>query len=495
MIDFNQLICKVASGASVGIGVEETDKHTFYLPIGYAELRTADAKKQAFFELYRLFKAYVVKNKLDETKDIKPSTNGTYDKQGGYSIKVKDTDEDTMLYPKINFLDTIIDAFDPNAITNIANRRLYSEEFNLTDALNHLDDALFLSNGAFMVDQAIVEKKHIVLEPSELAQMFCFIYCDIKTQLSELDGVEQYHQLLALQFKEAHLFANASLFESDTLEQVKTTLKDRLALIDQQTPLKDAEYWKLHDAIYAFLYGSPVLGCAENSYWGIKNFWPIWEDLCLESVAQSMKAQVVMADTTRTGLFGDTQEIGGKSVFYREDKDNYPFKISFADKVKYLYPDLVFKSKYIDFKLDKLNGYCRILRPAGTTDSFTLLLTSFVMFHGFKPQDIKGYWVVFSNKTESLVQKELDRINQEISLYIFDFKYKKDVSPEDVLKQRFYLLSTKQFSFAEFWLPSSDKDCNNGTPLSFGDFNDNTRQDIKTRKINIQNLVKHYVGG
>jgi hypothetical protein len=162
MIDFSKLTCQVASGAAVGIGVDENNKSTFYLPIGYTALTTADEKKQAFFELYRLFKAYVAKNNLDTVKDTRSSQNGTVAKNDGYKLAVKDDDSETMLHTKVNFLDTIIDAFDPYAIQNIANRKLYSEEFELEDALNHLDDAVFMPNHAFMVDQAIVDQKQVL---------------------------------------------------------------------------------------------------------------------------------------------------------------------------------------------------------------------------------------------------------------------------------------------------------------------------------------------
>jgi hypothetical protein len=487
MIDFSKLECQVASGAAVGIGVDENNKSTFYLPIGYTALTTADEKKQAFFELYRLFKAYVAKNNLDTVKDTRSSQNGTVAKNDGYKLAVKDDDSETMLHTKVNFLDTIIDAFDPYAIQNIANRKLYSEEFELEDALNHLDDAVFMPNHAFMVDQAIVDKKQLVIEASELAQMFCFIYCDVKTQLQEEDQIDAQYRYLANLFKELHLFPQASLFEQDSFEQVKTILKDRLELIDHNTPIKDGEYWKLRDAIYAFLYGEPVKGLSDT-YWGIKNFWPIWEDLCLEAVSKSkLNDKAWLADTKRDDLFNPTKKIGNKNIFFKDNDDDYPFKIKLGDQVKYLYPDAIFVFTY-DPKL-------RFNDQNTTSERYywnnSIFREELIKFYNMHPAKGSG------NPTISLIESKFDKA---IFSYI-DFKYKSKTSPDDarirdVIKQNFYLLCDKRFSIAEFWLPCGDGvDCNNAVPQELDDFKDNTRKDIKTRKINIQNLVKRYIGG
>ena len=500
MIDFDKLTCEVATGAAVGIGVEDNNKTTFYLPLGYPTPTNAEEKKQAFFELYRLFKAYVTKNKLQPT-DAQKRADGVLSEQEGYRLTVKDDDSVSMLYIKVNFLDTILDAFDSDAIQNIGNRKLYSDDFQLEDALAHLDDAVFMPNHAFMVDQAIVDQKQVLVEATELAQMFCFIYCDVKTQLQEADQVDSQHRFLADKFKELHLFPQASLFEQDSFEQVKTILKDRLELIDHNTPIKDGEYWKLRDAIYAFLYGEPVLGQQEDTYWGIKNFWPIWEDLCLESLYLIysrlwLEDKVWLADTKRDDLFGEAKEIGTKNIFFKDDVNDYPFKISFSDQVKYLYPDLIF------IALCSIDNYSHLYR---------------VKFHhywsnNFKEEDLINFYgnekvKIYGYDNISLIKPEMEKdfiseddakkfLNEVAPIVIVDFKYKVNVSPSDLIKQYLYLSSTKNYSLGEFWIPcSSAKDCNETIPYQDGDFKNKKRQEIMIRKINIKNLVLSYIRG
>lgn len=498
MIDFQNLKCELSNGASVGIGVEGTNANAFYLPIGYINEKTvsidAEQKKQYFFDLYRLFKAYAKKNKLDEKKDLKESNpSGTFAKKDGYCLKVKETGEETLLYTKVNFLDTIMDAFDPHAIQNIANRRAYSEDFQFEDALNHLDNAIFLNNGAFMVDEALVSRKQLLIEPVELAQMFCFIYLDVKTQLNEQEEVEAQYRNLAENFIEQHLFPQASLFEQDSFEQVKDLIKQRLEIIDNNTALKDEDYWTLHNAIYTFLYGDPIKGL-EDTYWGIKDFWPIWEDLCLESVSNSgLKNNVMMADTERKDLFGETTSLtGAGDVFLNKEKftpDNYPFKLTFGDNVKHLKPDLCFTGAIETEKyVTQSNGTHK------QWENGSLFRDQLINFYKFSV--IPGY----SHPLLS-IENEVGIIKKGFVItIIIDFKYKQDISELDRKKQMMYMHFIDGFSISEFWLPgagvenTTQIDESTPTPQKLDDFSENTRSEIKTRKINIHKLVKTYIG-
>jgi hypothetical protein len=324
--------------------------------------------------------------------------------------------------------------------------------------------------------------------------MFCFIYCDVKTQLQEVDQVDSQHRFLADKFKELHLFPQASLFEQDSFEQVKTILKDRLELIDHHTPIKDDEYWKLRDAIYAFLYGEPVQGLSDT-YWGIKNFWPIWEDLCLEAVKKSsLKDNVRLADTKRDDLFDEPKEIGTKDIIFNDRVDDYPFKINFSNQVKYLYPDLMFQLtlgepvKYKNTYLDV--GY-------KTQIKLNEIYENLSNFYGFSFKDSKDSEIEVNNYNPRIILNDEDQEKYYKYLcngchFIVDFKYKTDLSDKDRIKQMKYLLLLEGFSMAEFWLPCS---CNEIVPTRFEDFEDNTRQEVKVRKLNIINLVRSYIGG
>ncbi|NPA72876.1 MAG: hypothetical protein GXO35_08620 [Gammaproteobacteria bacterium] len=498
MIDFNTLPCAVASGASVGIGFDNDNKSTLYLPIGYSKIETADAKKEAFFELYRLFNAYVKKNNL-KNEDYKESeTGGQNTQKGGYSLRLKDDDESSViLYSKVNFLDTILDAFDPYAIKSIVNRAQYSEEYQLEEACNYLDEALFLDDDTFMVDEALTLKAQIQIEPSELAKMFCFIYLDVQTQLNQSESVSTLFVSLAEAFKEAHLFPNASLFEADGFEQVKILLKARLELIERHTVLKDNEFEKLREAIYLFLYGDPIKGENKEGVWGIKNFHPIWEELCLEAVAGSgLKKKVWMADTQRKDLFGDesgTKKIGTRSVYFEESAEKYPFKLCMGsgdgekNQKKYIYPDLVITpGDLLGFQDASWNSES-VLRFGDDMStkacSIQLNMIKFYNLHAtLEEENFKDYHFL----------KQRDQFFLKVKL-IIDFKYKTDIGLTDKVKQYLYMHSYEDFSFSEFWIPGGTE-CE-GIPNNVGCFKDHTRKNIKTRTINIKSLVQHYIGG
>lgn len=503
MIDFEALECVSAKGASVGIGVDESAPNTFCLPIGYkTDGIDADRKKQYFFELYKLLKSYVKKNKLDEIGALENKNRGGMCPQNkGYGLQVKDSQEEVLLYTKINFLDSILDSFDPHAIQNVANRQAYSDEFQFEDALNHIDEAVFLKGGAFIVDEAIVSKKQVLIEPSEIALMFCFIYIDVKSQMGEVEEVSVVYCNLAQKFQELHLFPQASLFESDTFKQVKAILKERLELVDLYTSLKDDDYWKLRDAIYVFLYGNPI---EEGGYWGIKKFWPIWEDLCFEAVSNSEIAEnVFMADIERKGLFNSidgshnlVKEIERRKIVYKGKKDDYPFYFEQNANKKTIYPDLCLQFAYSNFNKKDYGDYYQILRPANNTNKFSPLLKSYLNFYKFFPQNLpNGHEIVYSSKIETERDNTLNSLNSLNNIgfmYVIDFKYKTKPDTHDKLKQYFYMGCLEYFSVSELWMPCAEGgECNSEVP-DFKNLASNANEKVNLRYINIRELVKSY---
>lgn len=470
MIDFAKIKCKIGSGASVGIGVDPDEPDTFFMPIAYfsqdktASL-SAEQKKDAFFELYRLFNEYVRKNKLDEAKDLKSSNpGGVYAKKDGYTVELKDEENETLLFTKVNFINSILDAFDPYAIRNIANRKVYSDQFQFEDALNHLDDAIFLKNGSFIVEEAQVSGTQVLIEPTELAQMFCFIYLDLQTQLKQQEQVDAQYYYLAERFTELHLFPQASLFNGDTFESVKSVLKHRLEIIDNNTALKDDDYTKLHDAVHAFLYGDPIKGF-ENTFWGIKDFHPIWEDLCFDVAINGLSINLHLtcyrADTEALKVvFADTQRVnsGGSGL---------SFSIDFEKKEKKLRPDLVLEFLLPfteDFPDKKSLENKRISSPCYWNED-DLFRDSLIDYYNLTVTEYGNN----SNRNPKIggseLASDLRRIYGKPSVdcvgrvrFLIDFKYKimSGDFKSDIIKQVFYAHCLGEISFSQFWLPCAE---------------------------------------
>jgi hypothetical protein len=220
----------------------------------------------------------------------------------------------------------------------------------------------------------------------------------------------------------------------------------------------------------------------------------------LEAISKSKFGEkVVMADTRRKNLFGDLKTItpNGKDVLYQDGVDSYPYFIGFGDEKKYIYPDIsILSSQHFHSQEAVLRNiqnyqiaYDKDLKNQGTDNQVSL-----VEYYEVKFTTVKG--LIRHSITDKVKRDEALKELQSDFPIIIDFKYKSAKSPNDEIKQNFYLLCDKRFSIAEFWLPCGDGvDCNKTVPQGLDDFKDTQRKNVRIRKINIKNLVHFYIGG
>src|SRR5690606_1211610 len=102
--------------------------------------------------------------------------------------------------------------------------------------------------------EMILPRPVLELTVTDLVQMFCFIYAEIKRALEEPVTAEVEAQAHIVKAK--HLYPDSLLF-SDVETHARTVrlLKDKLYEIDRQMGYKDADYWHFFGAVEAFLYG------------------------------------------------------------------------------------------------------------------------------------------------------------------------------------------------------------------------------------------------
>ncbi|WP_227769854.1 hypothetical protein, partial [Hymenobacter sp. 15J16-1T3B] len=176
-----------------------------------------------------------------------------------------------------------------------------------------------------------IPKIIIQQEGPPVLQLFCYIYIEIKKELDEVHGVSDRAFELSEQFKESYLQPDSSLFNKDSFADTIGILKNVLQDIDIKTVYKDADFWHFYDAVEAFLYGERD-SCSDGIYWGINNFYDVWEDMCQTYVLQS-------ADFKENVLYADIQ---GRLVDYGKMSSN-PFLLSFNNswRRRELRPDLV----------------------------------------------------------------------------------------------------------------------------------------------------------
>lgn len=305
----------------------------FYLPIGFNKFPkdSFNDVKNLFLDLYKVFRKF----QEDKTKD----RDGSLNEKGGFEFQTIEN-ETTLLYSKINMFDTILDEFDEMDIYSFHIKRSNSEDIDYSKIDKYIDRAIFLENNIIYLDEVEINRDILHFYEAELVEMFCYIYVDIKKVLQEEESIPQHIITLALNFREKHLTYESSLFEENSFEITKDTLNERLEIIDKKSLLKDEVYDKFYEAIYTFLYGNPFFEGDSDIYWGIDNFSFIWEEMAHYYFFDRDEDSVLFADTNSFEI----TKVGWKEC-YKKDDFEYPFVLTYEEKKKYLYPDLIIKIK------------------------------------------------------------------------------------------------------------------------------------------------------
>lgn len=317
--------------AFVGLRRAQDGTRTFCLPYGFEDFPESDSEavNKLFFQLFKTFRAF----HASQERWCNPERDGSLQQEHGFSLVTKD-EEPVTLYSKIHMLEAILDGYDELRIFLIVNRHRRTERIDYSQIHRYLHEAVYLDEDVAYIDEMVLPRPVLTFSITDLVQMFCFIYTEIKRALLETLSYEVEAQ--AHIFKERHLYPDSLLF-ADVEAHTRTIqlLKEKLYEIDRQTAYKDADYWHFYHAIEIFLYGE-LEPDADGIYWGITNFSPIWEDMCQVWVHQHRWEGVVYADTYRYS----NRRIGSHSVFVYPSFDP-PFYFKLGDHERYMRPDLV----------------------------------------------------------------------------------------------------------------------------------------------------------
>jgi hypothetical protein len=159
-------------------------------------------------------------------------------------------------------------------------------------------------------------------------------------------------------FKDVYLQPDSSLFAEDTFADTINILKNMFEEIDSKTTYKDEDFWHFYDAIEAFLMGER-LEDDKGVYFGINNFYDIWEDMCQTYMLNPENRywqQVLFADKKiiKNDKL-DSELYTRKDLGLRPELEINPFKMKINKDFapRFLKPDLVLLSDEnfdIDYK-------------------------------------------------------------------------------------------------------------------------------------------------
>ena len=328
---------------------ENSERLEFWLPLGFDDFETDvnnpksfDRVKGFFFKMYRTFQVYR-ERKLNQLTEEERTTDrdGVFEFENGFSF-VNENNEEIVFYGKLNALDKILDGFDELRISSLEKKQVRSTEIDYSKIHKYMHQAIYLDEDVIYLDEMNIAKSVLIQESPPIIQLFCFIYTEIKRELEETDSISDKAFELAEKFKDAFLQANSSLFAEDTFADTINILKNVFEEIDNKTTYKDEDFWHFYEAIEAFLTGERK-DDKEGVYFGINNFYDIWEDLCQTYILSN-------PDYLPKVLFADVKGklLTRKDLYLMPELETNPFrmKINNYQRERFLKPDLVLSDKY-----------------------------------------------------------------------------------------------------------------------------------------------------
>ena len=193
MFDFNKI--KIVKGEElegygsfVGIRRDRGGNLAFSLPKGFDNFEeTYNNVKELFFRMYRTFKKFrhIYTNKLDNISDEKPQSkdNLIINNDLSYRFVNKENNEEVILYSKIDAIDSIMDLCKELEIATLVREIGLTEDVDYSRIDYLIDKGIYQKNNAIFVEFSL-DKRNVIKDiPSDLIEMYCYIYKELAVEL------------------------------------------------------------------------------------------------------------------------------------------------------------------------------------------------------------------------------------------------------------------------------------------------------------------------
>lgn len=336
----------------------------FWLPHGF-DLFPEDSYvdlKNLFFLLYKILKKFD-SDKSKNFRDGKESGNNNE----SFKLNYQDN-RDVIFYSKISMLDNIIDSFDELSIYSIINNSKKTEDIDLSKIDKYMDKCIYLKGDLMYIESMYIPKKLINNYPTNLIEMFCYVYFEIKKELNEDKSIKNEISYLANSFRDRYLKSKNSLFDEENFQETIIILKNLLSDINKKTLYKSPNYWVFYDALENFLYGD--MDFSGDIFWGISDFSSVWEEMCLSYIFVKKKEKNLFYNEKI--LYADSftyknQYIGNHPVYIEKSFENPFYLHDLKSGLKRYYrPDCV---------LLKENNYKEFIEAKYLKDIYGLKVT------------------------------------------------------------------------------------------------------------------------
>jgi hypothetical protein len=201
-------------------------------------------------------------------------------------------------------LDTLFERTDPMRLLGLSETRASTHRDTHLQIERNWHNAMFDEDGAPYLERAAGRRKELRYQTGDIVGLYCFIAEDFYTRFLHEDleivwgsfageGVA-----LAADFRHRYLTPEASLYvgESAPCEELAELLRHILQIVDRNTPFRYGVYREIHDALYGYLHAGIGDAAKDGLVWGVKDFWAVWESVCLVHALGRQTSNVVTCD-------------------------------------------------------------------------------------------------------------------------------------------------------------------------------------------------------
>lgn len=192
-------------------------------------------------------------------------------------------------------LDELFDRADPLHLLSLCERRAQQPWHVSRHLERHLHMAIFDNRGAPYLERAPGSRREASYGTADIVGLYCFVAEDFYSQFLGIDptciwgNFSADAQTLATNFRHRYLAGSDSLFGAEAQQCMRTRqhLQCLLRDINRSTSLRNSDYRLLHDVLERYLYGGRPREPLQGQVWGVKNFWAVWESVCLYHAANA----------------------------------------------------------------------------------------------------------------------------------------------------------------------------------------------------------------
>ncbi|MCD7098049.1 hypothetical protein [Stenotrophomonas sp. MMGLT7] len=267
---------------AVGLFVRSDGRCVLNVPIGMSDMDPSHA-------LALLYKSFAVFRRTRRSNERLAALDGIERwPRGGL-----DRGEGGTSFCDAMGLDELFDRGDPLHLLSLCKRRVLQSRNVHRQLERHLHLALFDDDAVPYLDRVHGPHREIRHGTSDIVDLYCFVAEDFYRNFLDVDPANVWGSFsreavaLSANFRRRYLTSGDSLFVADRQESERTRrqLQHLLHRIDRNTPMRSLHYRMLYDALDRYLHAGHASARREGQIWGVRDFWAVWESICLYHAA------------------------------------------------------------------------------------------------------------------------------------------------------------------------------------------------------------------